>query len=368
MATTRPGRREFLAGTLAAGLSLAVAGCRRAVDDQTLRIFVYAGGHERTMREVFLPAFEALTGKTAVLVPGWWGSTAQLKQSPKGQPPYDLMIVDATEGYPAVRDGLFQQIDPARLPNVAKLTPTVLDNWVYRDRYGVTFPDSVQTLAYRKDAIDFVPKTWDDLLRDDVRGRVALYSSFYMSLYTFACMKAAQAGKPGTAHDLIDDDLPGVLAFAKEQRDRVGFWWKTSTDMSRGLVQKDCALGNMHSPEMLVELRERPELGAVVPEADRAFVQVFWAIPDGTPRKESAETALNLLFSEELQTGFARRGSATALLSAAETVAAEDPLWRSLYPSTEEGFRALRYYPYDAYFRDWKGVNDAWDREVLRKS
>src|SRR5262249_46712434 len=162
--------------------------------------------------------------------------------------------------------------------------------------------------------------------------RLGLYSSFYMSLYTFACMKAAAEGKPGTAAALVQKDLDGLLRFARANRDRVKFWWQTSTDMTLGLVNRDCTAGNMHSPEMLQALRVRPQLGAVVPEPDRAFVQVFWAIPSGSAKVDLAERAMDLIFSEEMQYQFARHGSATAVLPAARRIAAEDPLWARLYP------------------------------------
>jgi spermidine/putrescine-binding protein len=367
----RLNRREFLA---AAGGAALAAGCgeRPAAGGgpfrgQKLRIFVYAGGHERTMREAFVPAFEARTGATAVLDPGWWDSVPKLKASPPGRPAFDLVVTDATQGYPALREGLFQKLDLDRIPNRANLAPAALDNWVYREGYGITFPDSVMTLAYHKELVPFTPAGWGDLLRDEVRGKVALYNAFYMSLYTFACMRAAEEGKPGSAADLLERDLDGVLGYARGLRDRVAFWWPTSTDMALGLARTDFWLGNMHSPEMLQTLRERPELGAVVPAADRAFVQLMWVVPDGTPRKELAEVAIDLIFSEEMQRAFARRGSATAVLAAARDVAAEDPFWRQIYPGTEEQFRSLRYYPYDVYSRHWDHIVKVWDREVLRK-
>jgi spermidine/putrescine-binding protein len=223
------------------------------------------------------------------------------------------------------------------------------------------------TLAYHKELVPFRPTRWGDLLRDEVKGKVALYNSFYMSLYTFACMKVDREGRAGSAALEINNNLDGVLKFARANRDRVKFWWPTSNDMILALVQKDCALGNMHSPEMLTALRQSRALGAVVPDPDRAFVQVAWVIPEGTKRKALAEAAINLIFSARLQREFARRGMATAVLSAAKEAAAEDKYWGQIYPSTEEQFKTLRYYPYDAYFRDWDGLSKAWDREVLRK-
>jgi spermidine/putrescine-binding protein len=371
-----PDRRRFLRAAGSAGLATAL-GCSSAAPGggvkggeytgQALRVFVYAGAWEKTFREAFVPRFEAKTGATVVVDPGWWDSIPKLKASPPGQPAFDLVLTDATQGYPAIREGLFQTIDMSRIPNRANLSPSVLDTWVYKDGYGVTFPESMMTLAYNTELIDFRPDSWADLLRDGVRGRLGLYNSFYMSLYTFACMKVAQEGRAGTAHAEVSNNLSGVLDFAKAHRDRVKFWWPTSTDMVLNLTQKNCAIGNVHARDMLPALRLRKDIGAVVPAADRALVQLMWVVPAGTKVKGLAEEAINLLLSEEVQADDARGGSMTAVLPVAKKVAGEDAVWGQIYPSTEEQFRAIRYYPYDAYFRDWDGIVAAWDREVLRK-
>jgi spermidine/putrescine-binding protein len=366
----RPTRRQFLSA--AAGLAAGVAGCGKSTKSgpfagRELRVFVYAGGHEKTMREVFVPRFEEDTGAVVSLYPGWWDGVPKLKAAPENDPPFDLMVTDATQGYPAARDGLFAQIDLANVPNHKRLAPASLDNRVFRDRHGIPYPDSVMTLAYNRKKAAEAPARWADLLRADLAGRIGLYSSFYMSLYTFAAVLADQAGRAGTAHELMRKDLDGVLRFAREHRQRVKLWWPTSTDMILALARGECAAGNMHSPEYITALREKPDLGAAVPEADRAFVQVFWAVPAGSRNKDLAERAIDAIFSDEMQLGFARRGSATAVLGVAAQMAAEDPFWKQLYPHTAEQFRALRYYPYELYAEHWDRLADAWDRTVLRK-
>src|SRR5262245_3402097 len=204
----RPNRRQFL-GTAALA---AAAGCwgggggKGPFAGRELRVFVYAGGHEKTMREVFVPRFEAATGATVTLHPGWWDGIPKLKAAPPGDPPFDLVITDATQGYAAARDGLFAQLNLANIPNHKALAPSALDNWVFRDRYGVTFPDSVMTLAYNKPRVSEPPARWADLLRPDLAGKLGLYGSFYMSLFTFACVKADLDQRAGTAHDLVKDD------------------------------------------------------------------------------------------------------------------------------------------------------------------
>lgn len=334
---------------------------------QTLRVFIYSGAWEKAFRDHFVPKFQAKTGATVVPDPGWWDSIPKLKASPPGQPAFDLVLTDATQGYPAIKEGMFQKVNMSRITSKETLSPSVLNNWVYTDGYGITFPESVMTLAYNKDLINFTPTNWADLLKDEARGKLGMYNSFYMSLYTFAAMKVAHEGKPGTATAEMDKNLAGVVAFAKENRDRVKYWWPTSTDMALNLTQKNCAIGNMHSPDMLVAMRQSPELAAVVPDEDRAFVQLMWVIPEGTKQKELAEEAINYLMGEEMQTAFAQTGSMTSSLSVAQKVAEQDSFWKQIYPFTEAQLEKVNYYPYDAYFKDWDNIVATWDKEILRK-
>lgn len=382
-------RRNFLswAGTAGFGLSLGLHSCTANTQTstaqspsaesgsggqkfagQTLRVFIYSGAWEKAFREHFVPQFQAKTGATVIPDPGWWDSIPKLKASPPGQPAFDLVLTDATQGYPAIKEGLFQTIDMSRVTNKETLSPSVLNNWVYTKGYGITFPESVMTLAYNKSLIEFTPTSWADLLKDEVKGQLGVYNSFYMSLYTFAAMKVAQEGKPGTAAAEMDKNLSGVVDFAKENRDRVKYWWPTSTDMALNLTQKNCAIGNMHSPDMLIAMRQSPELAATVPDQDRAFVQLMWVIPEGTKQKELAEEAINFLMGEEMQSAFAQNGSMTSALSVAQKIAGQDSFWKQIYPSTEAQLEKIAYYPYDAYFKDWDNIVASWDKEILRKT
>ena len=361
-------RRQFL-GTGAAfalGLGCGKRPLRGPHAGRELNVFAYAGGHEATMREVFVPRFEARTGAAVTIHAGWNHGIAHLKAASKDTPPYDLMIVHATDGYPAAREGLFAQFDPKAIPSVAHLAPVTLDNGIARQGYGLTYPDSVMTLAFNRRSVSDAPASWADLFRPELVGKLGMYNAMYMSLYTFACVQAALEGKPGTARSLTETSIDTVFAFAKKHRKRVRYWWPTSTDMILALVNRDCAAGNMHSPEYLQALREKPELGAAVPPEDRAFVQVFWAVPAGSLNRDIALEALDELFSFDVQLGFARRGQATSRLDVAASMAAEDSVWKALYPHTPTQLAALNYYPYDAYAEHWNDLSDRWDRTVLR--
>jgi putative spermidine/putrescine transport system substrate-binding protein len=190
-----------------------------------------------------------------------------------------------------------------------------------------------------------------------------------MSLYTFACMKVAAAGKPGTAAQAISDDLGGVLDFAKREKHRLRFWWSSGTKMIQDLLQGNFAAGNAHSVAILQNIAEKPDvMGYLTPEADRAYVQLIWVVPADTPNATLAETAIDFLLRKDVQAAIARRGAGTSHLEAAKEVAAESPIWAKTYPATEEQFRAMKYFPYDAYLKDWDRIKNAWEKEILRKA
>lgn len=341
------------------------AGCRRR--QQSLTVFVYAG-LDAIFQERFADPFEAKTGVKVVLDAGWWDAIGKLKASPKGRPVYDLVLTDATQGYPAIKSGMFRQLSFDRIPNHKSLAPSALDNWVAKERYGVTFHESAMTLVWDRRQLAREPAGWGDLLLPDLNGKLSFYDSFYFSLFTFACMKAAADGKPGTATSLLNEKMGAVLGYAKRERERVRSWWPTGGKMLQDLLQGNFAAGNGHSVTMLQSAREKPDvLGFVVPDADRVYAQLLWVVPADTPHAEIAESAIDFLLSEEVQIALARSGAGTAHREAARRVAAEDPVWARTYPSTVEQFQALSYYPYDAYFKDWDGIRKVWEEEVLRK-
>lgn len=368
-----PSRRRFLgllgSAALAAGCGTNSPARNRPFEGRTLTVFVYSGLDEM-FREGFAGPFEAATGAAVEIDAGWWDAIGKLKASPKGRPAYDLVLTDATQGYPAIKDGLFRQIDFKKLTNLAGLHPGVLDNQAAKDRYGVTFPESAQVIAFdKRRAGDSPPAGWGDLMRPAYSGRLALYNHFYMSLFALAAVKVAADGRPGTAHAAVENDLAGVLDFARRERKRVGLWWPSGPKMLQDLLAGNFAAGNAHSVTLLQAVAEKPDVvGVAAPEADRAFVQLMWVIPADTPNADVAEAAIDALIGKDMQLAMARRGAGIAHVEAAAVVAAENPLWAATYPHTPARFDALRYFPYEAYFKDWAGLNKVWDEEILRAS
>lgn len=372
-------RRNFLKGATVATSGVAAASALGTMSGEAfgsqdykgekLRIFTYAGAWGDQFTQNFAPFFKQATGADLLIELGWWDSVPKLKASPPGDPAFDLIMTDATQGYPAIREGLFQKVDMAKIPNAQKFAPEVMDNWVVKDNWGVTWPDAAQTGVYNTEVVETAPTKWSDLLEDKFTDKLGMYNSFYFSLFTFACMKVEAEGKAGTARAECENNLEGVLDFAKSQRDRVNYWWPSSSDMALNLVQRNVYVGNIHSVDAFGPVREGEPIGVFVPDKDRASFQALWLVSKDTKKKELAEVAINLFCSEEFQQIYAADGGfPTAIPSVAAKVAAKDELWAAINPHTEAQFKNVGYYPYDAYFANWDHIVEVWDKEVLRKS
>jgi spermidine/putrescine-binding protein len=366
-------RRTFLT-TAAAATTVSIMPRYSAASQQyageRIRVFTYAGPWGDMFREHFAPGFADLTGAEILLDLGWWDSIPKLKASPPGQPAYDLIMTDATQGYPAIREGLFQKVDFDRIPNMKNFAPEMLDNWVVKEGWGVTWPDALGSGTFNKSLVGEPPQRWSDLLDPKYDNKIGLYDAFYMSLQTLAAIKVDSEGRAGSAYDEMNNNLEGVMQFAKEQSPRVSLWWKSASDMILNLMQGNVAIGNVHSPAIYQAMKDGEDSVAMfAPLEDRAFVQLFWLISKDTSKKEIAEAAIDYFCTEDFQDTYARNaGFVTPIRSVAERVTADDPLYGEINPTTPGEFAALKYFPYDAYFQNWDYIVETWDREVLRQS
>lgn len=310
-----------------------------------LTVFTWAGPWGQTFERVLKPLFEKATGARVLFDNGWGEEIPKLLIAPPDQPPYDVMIVAPFQVYPLIRQQRFARLDFGLLPNLRGFAGEALDNWIAREQWGLTWPDAMHTGIYRTDLLRAAPATWADLLE----ASPGLYRASYMSLYTFAAMRW-----PGRASEAIEQDFESVFRYAREQRGRVRHWWTTSPDMAFNLLQGNVRAGNIHSVDVFPLFAAKRPVDVLV-TADRAHFQAIWLVPKGTPYRALAHEFLNQFASLEFQRAYAAAGFPTPVAAAA----GEDPLWKRLYAGP------ARYYPYDAYVKQWRAMTERWNQEVL---
>jgi putative spermidine/putrescine transport system substrate-binding protein len=336
---------------------------------ETITLLVYSGLTEELYRRHFVPQFEAQSGARVIIDSAWTEGIARLDAAPDDDPPFDLVLTDPTQGLPAVDQGLFQPFDVGRVPNArANFHPNLLDTTIYREGFGIPFHSSAHTLGFNTDLVPDGLAAWGELLERTPDRGIMLYNLSYMSLYTFAEMRSDVEGLPaGSGVELMEEDLDAVLAFAVEQRDTVRYFWPSTTDAVNALVGGDVAAGNIHGNGLLAPIRDGAPVRGVIPPGSDAHVQLFFAVPQHVPNLDLALAALDHICSREFQQALAESGEySCAIPDIAEAYGATDELWADAFPSSEEDFNNLKYYPYDVLTANADQIAQVWDRQVLR--
>jgi len=166
----------------------------------------------------------------------------------------------------------------------------ILQGRVYDEQWGVPFISSAMTLAWNTEAVGSGLESWQQLLEAPVRGNTMLYSLFYMSLYTFAAMKAAKERAVGKAGEMMMSDIDGVLRFARENKDAVKYWWPSTADAVNALSRRNVIAGNIHGNGLLARCVTRSRWPVLIPPV-RADVQLFLVCRGYCPRSRSCARA-----------------------------------------------------------------------------
>ena len=367
-------RRQALGTGAAATAAIAFPSVVRGskpYDGQTLSVFTYAGAYEATIKNHLIKSFEERTGARIKLDAGWWDMLPKLKASPPGNPVYDIVLTDPTQGFPSIKEGLFQKLDLANVPNAKKIPQSMQDNWIQKDGWGINMAGSAMVMGFNTELVKEVPKHWHDLLRADLKGKLSMYDAPYQSLYAYAQIMAGQAGRPGTGVAELKKSVDDVLKFSKEHRDIVRLWWTSTGDFMGKLLQKEISGGVIHSTGPFGAESEGKPVKSVVPPEGTAMVHIFWSITNGTKRKRLAEEFANDILADDFQVKWGTEGKlAVPNITAAGRAANENPFYKKFLPTSAADWSKIEFYPYDIYFEgdNWKKINDVWTREVLRKA
>ena len=286
--------------TLCVVVALGVASGPSFAQGKEVR-FLSWGGTVQTMleREGWAEQFKKDTGYSVVLVPK--ATSAEIIASAvaqKASPQVDVVMCDLIAYLQGVQQGIFAKLDPARIPNLAKMVDIarVGEHGImpYADILAIIYNDEV----FKKKGWA-PPKSWADLLRPEFKGQLIIppVSNTY-GLYTLVEMARLHGGSEKNIE-------PGFTAF-KKMAPGVVDW--TTTFAKIGTMMQDgtasiAVFGNASGWE--IKGRGVP-VNVVIPEP--AYMSPTIAgIMKGGPNSEGAAVFLNWLISAKVLTYRAER-------------------------------------------------------------
>ncbi len=167
-------RRAFLktsagAAATASGWLGACSASNRDGPERRLNVMMNGGLYEELARRYVVEPFESESGTRVNLVPGTAAQILTRLMAERSAPAVDVVILDQILAAKGVAEGLFEQIDPSNIPNLADLAEEAIDP----HGFGPIVHSHSLSLGVNTEFLDVDPPTsWADLWHPRFAGMV----------------------------------------------------------------------------------------------------------------------------------------------------------------------------------------------------
>lgn len=312
---------------LIAGAAISVSWAGMAVaEDCALRVTTWGGSYQATYQAV-AQKFEKEHNCRIEWVVG--ASPDHLIKARLGQ--VDVVTNTLLNSIAGEKEGLWQKLDPAKIPNMANLYPNAVHS-----PYTVFANVGDYVLAYNKDTVTTVPATWDELWKPEYKNRVVIYGIDHIPTLSLTVL---QAEKNGGSIDNVEPGLDRMAELIKSGN-LIG-----SLDVESQMVSLfetgDAWLGMLATGRMK-ELLSKGVTNVSFVRPEEGTFPLITSVNIHKDAKNSAMAAafVNYILSSEVQVAFATR---------------------NLYAPTVKNAEI----PDDFEFRDLLVLNDAFGRLYL---
>lgn len=294
MTTLSSGRRALLRTASLSAAALATPAGIAFAQSKSISATTYPGAWESAHRGILLPAFSKASGGSTNLVASLAVDTVSKIIASRARPPFDVIILDEGPYLAALQHDIFEKIPTAKLPNLKDIPQKFIDP----RGLGVFVSGQIIGLAYNTKKIKNPPKTWNDLLKPEYKGRVGLASmgSTLMSAWMveMARLNGGSETNMEPAFDFVKRLLPNVGAVAGSPGALATLFQQDQIDIS---VHYNNNVGDLQAKGVPVALT-RPDTGWI-------HIKSTMHIVKNTRNLDLAAAYINAAISPEVQTKMA---------------------------------------------------------------
>jgi len=192
------------------------------------------------------------------------------------------------------KNNLLQKIDHAKLPNMNKLDPAIMDKeFDNENRYSIPYMWGAVGLAYNS---KYVPKgsltQWAQLLKPEYKGHIIMTDDLRdaFSLALLARGRSSNTENP--------EDIKVGYDFLAKLKPSVRVFDVTAT--KQALITEEVWLGPIWNGDYLVAKEEKPELEFVFPQEGAILWVDSFVIPSGAKNVGNAHTFINFMLRPDI--------------------------------------------------------------------
>ncbi|MCZ2496555.1 extracellular solute-binding protein [Xylophilus sp. Kf1] len=288
-------RRRLLQGAASLGAApLVLQGGNAWAQSKSISATTYPGAWESAHRGILLPAFTKATGASVSLVPSLAVDTVSKLAASKANPPYDVIILDEGPYLAALSQDIFEKIPVDKLSHLKDVPANLQDP----RGLGVFVSGQIIGIAYNTEKIKNPPRSWNDLLKPEYKGRVGLagMGSTLMSAWMveIARLNGGSEENLEPAFQFVKKLLPNVSAVASNPGALATLFQQGQIDIS---VHYNNNVGDLQGKGVPVALA-RPDTGWI-------HIKSVMHIVKNTKNPDLAAAYINAALSPEVQTQLA---------------------------------------------------------------
>ena len=309
--------------------------------DKTLTISWWGFNGDK-MDAIILAPFREKCGCELIFETGNAGERLNKLQVRKGEG-VDVIYLSDSFSQTGIEAGLFQKIDPAKLPNLAGIYDLAKDP---QGGYGPAYTIGRVGIVYDSASVTTPITSWNDLWRDDMAASLSLPNI----TTTAGPMTVIKAGEHAGVDAYTDTD--GAFAALEQLKPNVVKNYNTGSEMInlfstgeiKAAIAQDFTLGQIQAAMPTAVWADLSE-GAI------ATVNTV-NIPTGAANTELAYEFINYILSPEIQQQLAEQGVDAPVATSVELTPEQAALW-TYGADTIAGLQRIDYVKMNAAKPGW---------------
>lgn len=285
-------RRSLLRG--AAALGAASASGLSIAQAKSISATTYPGAWESAHRQILLPAFTKASGATTNLAASLAVDTVSKIVASKANPPFDVVILDEGPYLNALQHDIFEKLPVEKMPFMKDVPQKFIDP----RGLGAFVSGQIIGIAYNTDKIKTPPRSWNDLLKPEFKGRVGLagMGSTLMSAWMvdIARLNGGSEENLEPAFAFVKRLLPNVSAVAANPGSLATLFQQDQIDIS---IHYNNNVGDLQGKGVPVALA-RPDTGYI-------HIKSTMHIVKNSKNVDLAAAYINAALSPEVQSKMA---------------------------------------------------------------
>lgn len=301
-------RRGLLAGAGAVAAAGAIGFPHIApAQAKSLKVGVYGGYFKDSFDKHIFPEFTKATGIAveSVAEPTGEAWLVQLEQAARaGQAPADVSMISQSNMLKGVKSGLWTALDPAKMPNSAKVVPHLLNRYPDGRLAGVGAVSWYVTLVSNTKVYPTAPTSWAalwDPANKDRLGLLALVSNSFLLEVTAATFFG------GTGY--LDSEAGQLACFKKlaELKPNVKLWYRDEAQFEAALKAGEIPMGQYYHDVTGLAAADGHPVRSTFPKEGGILDSGSWAVSKASKAGDAALVFIDYMSQPSVQALLSRK-------------------------------------------------------------